>query len=113
MIVQFFYLIIAEIECGVLPAPHNGQVSFNGTTLWSEAVYSCNPGYVLRFGDEIRTCIRRGVWSGREPCCIRKLKYTVPLISKLKSCMFSRLGTKVALPFAWLKQNIFLSDGFS
>ena len=101
MSVQFIYLIIAEIECGILQAPHFGQVSFNGTTLWSEAVYSCDPGYVLRFGDEIRTCIRRGMWSGREPCCIRK--YTVPLISKLKSCKFSRLGTHVTLPFAWLK----------
>lgn len=70
-------LLHAVIECGPLSAPHAGSVRFNGTTLWSEAVYSCDPGYVLRFGDEIRTCIRQGFWSGKEPCCIRKILHNV------------------------------------
>ena len=68
-----FLSLVVVIECRPLSAPHAGSVRFNGTTLWSEAVYSCDPGYVLRFGDEIRTCIRRGVWSGKEPCCLRKM----------------------------------------
>ena len=58
------------IQCGELCAIHNGGVSFNSTVLGSEAVYFCNEGYMLAFGDSIRTCMDNKLWSGTEPCCV-------------------------------------------
>ena len=73
MIICFlFYVHQLEIDCGGLESPHHGDVMYTDTRYGSEAVYNCIPGYSLRFGDEIRTCINGGRWSGNEPCCIRK-----------------------------------------
>lgn len=63
----------AEINCGSLRDPHHGRAIFTSTTLGSETYYECDPGYQLMYGDRIRTCMNNSIWSGSEPCCIRKL----------------------------------------
>lgn len=65
-------LLLEEIICGALNSPHNGRVTFQERTNGSEATYECDEGYVLRFGDSIRTCMENSQWSGNAPCCIRK-----------------------------------------
>ena len=54
--------------------PENGRVSLSGTTLTynSVATYSCDAGYDL-MGDNTRTCLGTGNWSGEEPTCTSKL----------------------------------------
>ena len=42
-----------------------------GTTVGSDATYSCDPGLSL-VGDETRTCQPYGYWSGSVPCCKNK-----------------------------------------
>ena len=58
------------ITCEPLVDPPNGVVSFN-TTVNSVATYSCNTGYTLT-GDDMRTCLETGVWSGSAPTCTGK-----------------------------------------
>lgn len=70
-----FSLLLEEIICGALRAPHNGRVDFQDRSNGSEATYGCDQGYVLRFGDSIRTCLENSQWSGSAPCCIRKSDY--------------------------------------
>ena len=63
----------SEIDCGSLDDPTNGEVSVSGTTLNSVATYSCNTGYTLT-GDDMRTCLESGLWSGNVPSCIGKIQ---------------------------------------
>ena len=62
------YVPSTVVECGSLNDPDNGKVTVKETFLGSVANYSCDPGYT-RIGDEIRTCLRDGTWSGNEPIC--------------------------------------------
>lgn len=57
------------VECGSLPNPLNGRVSFTGIEFGSVANYTCNEGYTLHHGDAQRTCGPEGGWSGIEPTC--------------------------------------------
>jgi hypothetical protein len=57
------------IDCGPLGDPANGEVSVSSTTFSSVATYSCNTGYTLT-GDDMRTCLETGLWSGSELTCI-------------------------------------------
>ena len=60
------------IVCPPIYAPNNGNFSLSDRTCYrSEAVYTCNEGYILSGGDMIRTCQDTMLWSGREPCCVR------------------------------------------
>ena len=62
-------------DCGSLPNPRDGQVTFEpaGTTVFrSRAIYSCNFGFSLQ-GDKTRVCQADETWSGSEPKCVRKL----------------------------------------
>ena len=61
----------SEIDCGVLINPANGEVVAFVTTFNSTATYSCNTGYTLT-GDDMRTCLETGLWSGSEPMCTGK-----------------------------------------
>ena len=65
--------------CGSLPDPANGQVTLTGTTVGSEATYTCNPGYTL-WGDQTRQCRSGGQWSGSEPTCERMFRLSLYLI---------------------------------
>ena len=57
------------IECPNLSNPANGRVSLNGITVGSLATYECDPGFVLR-GNERRSCLSTGRWSGSDPECV-------------------------------------------
>ena len=61
-----------DIDCGSLDDPTNGVVSVSSTTFSSTAIYSCNTGYALT-GDDMRTCLESGRWSGSEPTCTGKM----------------------------------------
>ena len=57
------------VECGNLSHPDNGMVSLSGIVLDSVATYTCDTGYDL-VGNNDRTCLATGNWSGNEPTCI-------------------------------------------
>ena len=67
----FHFIVISVIDCGVLGDPTNGEVLLSSTTFNSAATYSCNTGYTLT-GDDMRTCLQTGLWSGSEPMCTGK-----------------------------------------
>ena len=62
------YTALPNVDCGGLTNPENGAVSLSGTTYNSVATYSCDSGYVL-MGDDMRTCLDTGSWSGSAPTC--------------------------------------------
>ena len=62
----------AAVSCGPAPkAPENGHQSGSGTTFGSRVTYTCNQGYYLQ-GDNRRTCMANGQWSGVTTRCTRK-----------------------------------------
>ena len=63
-----FYSVLV-VDCGEPDTPSNGGVSDAITTEGSTVVYSCDSGFVL-CGDENRTCLSTGMWSGSVPDCI-------------------------------------------
>ena len=72
------YYCYTEVTCSDLDAPENGQVSYSSSNggpydLGVVATYSCDDGFSLENGDEMRTCEQEGesgVWSGMEPKCV-------------------------------------------
>ena len=54
--------------CSKLSSPAYGSVTWTGLTCGSTATYTCDSGYQLS-GDQSRTCLSTGVWSGQEPTC--------------------------------------------
>lgn len=57
------------IDCGLLEAPKNGDISFSqGTLFGSVATYSCDIPYQI-VGVVTRVCQTSGVWSGDAPFC--------------------------------------------
>ncbi|CAG0918295.1 unnamed protein product [Notodromas monacha] len=63
--------------CPALSSVANGQVTSNGQTVGSTAVYSCNAGFNI-FGSAEVTCTASGVWSGSAECL------SVPTAGKLR-----------------------------
>ena len=65
-------------ECRFPPVPMRGRVSVTGTSVGSDAYYSCYSGFVL-IGDPTRVCESNGRrsprWSGRTPRCRSKRRY--------------------------------------
>ena len=70
----FIFHFASEIDCGPLGDPANGEVSLSSIMINSVATYSCNTGYTLT-GDDMRTCLETGLWSGSEPICTGRLMY--------------------------------------
>ena len=60
--------VSSAIDCGSLNQPNGGQVNTDGSSLGSQANYSCSEGYILN-GNAIRVCQEDGQWSGSEPAC--------------------------------------------
>ena len=60
------------VNCGSLPDPENGFVSYNATTLGAVAIYTCDMfGYEL-VGPATRVCqgnLTVSEWSGEDPVC--------------------------------------------
>ena len=70
----YMHTAYTEYFCPSLDPPTNGTLTLSaGTSLNSQATYSCFPGNVLT-GDSTRTCSRDG-WSGVDPNCTCKLLY--------------------------------------
>ena len=67
MTAQFFWSPV--ITCPALSRPSNGQIGFQCFSYGCEARYTCDFGYSLAYGDQIRTCTQSG-WSGTMPSCI-------------------------------------------
>ena len=63
------FVLLSIVDCGTLNDPANGMVSDHDTNFNSTANYSCNTGYTLT-GDDVRTCLECGLWSGIEPTCV-------------------------------------------
>ena len=63
----------ADLDCGTLSNPLNGNVTFTTTTVGSGANYSCDAGFVL-MGLSSRVCVVNGSWSGEAPVCRGELK---------------------------------------
>lgn len=66
------YTALPDVDCGSLEDPKDGTVSLTGTTFISVATYSCDSDYVL-MGDEARTCLETGLWSGSTPTCSKSM----------------------------------------
>lgn len=62
---------IIAVTCPDLLSPVNGVVRLSGKTFGSTASYSCNNGLVL-IGNQMRSCLATGTWSGSEPTCSSK-----------------------------------------
>ncbi|XP_052280448.1 sushi, von Willebrand factor type A, EGF and pentraxin domain-containing protein 1-like [Dreissena polymorpha] len=63
--------ICTILECGPLEVPDSGNATVSSTTFGSSAIYWCNKGYHL-VGNQLRTCLQNGTWSGDKPSCIPK-----------------------------------------
>jgi len=58
------------ITCPTMTAPINGQVNFpSGFGVGGEAVFGCNPGYILS-DDRTATCTVAGTWDIVRPSCL-------------------------------------------
>ena len=56
------------VNCGHPGVPSNGKVNLTNATLGSTVTYTCDVPFVL-CGDDTRTCLPTGVWSGVAPSC--------------------------------------------
>jgi len=67
--ISFYEAYLSVVDCGAPGTLSNGDVSYTLTTESSTVVNSCDDGFIL-CGDENRTCLSTGVWSGSVPDCI-------------------------------------------
>lgn len=91
------------VDCGPLPRPSNGQVSFSDTTFEAVATYSCSVGF-LSVGPVRRTCQASGLWSEERPACLA----TSPTASELLQIRIVFNGD-----YASLTANVALFTRFS
>lgn len=62
----------ASADCGGLPDPTDGMVEISpDTMLDATATYSCDTGFGISSGDEVRTCLANSSWSGEAATCAR------------------------------------------
>ena len=59
-----------QIYCPALIPQSFMKISESDNSVNSTVDYSCNPGYEL-VGNQQRTCLVTGTWSGSEPTCVR------------------------------------------
>ncbi|CAL4097087.1 unnamed protein product, partial [Meganyctiphanes norvegica] len=55
--------------CGIPSMPENGHVDQSKSAAGAKVKVTCNEGYKLHTGEEERTCLVHGKWSGEEPEC--------------------------------------------
>ena len=85
-------MILSAGLCDELSDPENGNVNVTrpldtGLTEGSIAAYTCNNGYQLIGGDQTRTCMNTGLWSGEEPTCLR-MKNAFPIHTSVTNVSF-------------------------
>ena len=84
----FVYLVIVIVgRCPDIANPEHGRVTFDHESLapflpGTNATYSCDLGYGLEGGDEVRTCEMNGfspdgVWSGMAPTCVGEFSFCI------------------------------------
>ncbi len=63
---------LIAIDCGKLQNPLNGDVDYEGGTVYqSVATYSCCKGFEINGDDQTRVCDKNGTWLGTIPSCKR------------------------------------------
>ena len=73
-------LFISALMCPPLLVPFNGNVLWTDLSVNSTATYTCNAGFEL-IGNEVRTCLKDGVWSNEEPVCTGKIYPSIAIIT--------------------------------
>ncbi len=68
------YTTFTAVECSALQPIPNGAITYGPDTIadydvGTVATHSCNDGFILGAGSEIRTCLNSGIWSGLIPVC--------------------------------------------
>ena len=74
---ETIYYYISAGLCSALEPPDKGSVTWTGLTEGSEATYTCDSDYLLEYGDQTRTCLSNGTWSGVKPTCLRMYDYCI------------------------------------
>ena len=54
--------------CPQLDSPTNGRVLVTGLGVQEQAIYVCDPGFVI-VGLLVRICLDNGEWGGDDPTC--------------------------------------------
>ena len=71
---MYLFSVSCVVDCGPLDPPLNGFIFINSTTIGSEAIYTCGPGFAIvplsESGEVTRVCESNGNWTGEEPLCI-------------------------------------------
>ena len=62
------------MRCTELTPPEFGNITACDTVVGSFCNFTCNDGYMLEQGSDMRSCMPNGVWSGREPLCAREYR---------------------------------------
>ncbi len=70
------YISFIAVECPALDPIPNGAITYGPDTIapfdeGTVATHSCNDGFTLGAGSEVRTCLAGGRWSGFIPVCRR------------------------------------------
>ncbi len=70
------YTTFTAVECPALQPIPNGAITYGPDTIapfnvGTVATHTCNQGFILGAGSEIRTCLNSGImlWSGLIPVC--------------------------------------------
>ena len=69
---QIFFVAFEAVTCPPLSIPPRAHL-LNGScgdTYGSNCVFGCQTGYVKAYGNETRTCLQTGQWSGNSIYCI-------------------------------------------
>ena len=72
----------------------------SGITIGSIANYECFDGFSLE-GNEIRTCVDGGVWSGVEPVCTRKYESGTLTDNRFRGRLSSTVFTCIIIERIW------------
>ena len=68
---------ISAGQCNRLEHPDNGTVTWTRLIEGYNATYTCDVGYLLAYGNQTRTCMSNGMWSGVEPICLRMYDHCI------------------------------------
>ena len=69
--------IYVASNCGHPGIVAHGAASFGGTSVGWTANFTCNKGYMMTSGSEMRTCQTNGIWSGILPVCSGTVKNNI------------------------------------
>ena len=73
LIINFSRCLV--VDCGPLPSPKNGDVTYKDSLFGSAALYECRNGFAIQ-GVSTRKCLQSGKWSDSAPLCNGKAYQT-------------------------------------